>query len=55
MSMMSEAENVQWDSRQEEENRQYLAAKCPEPHTDGSKCRPSWDGFVFICLDNLGK
>lgn len=27
----------------------YMAAQCKEPHEDGSRCLPSWDGFVYIC------
>jgi hypothetical protein len=37
----------------EEENREYEAAKCKEPHTDGTSCLPSWDGYGFVCVKQV--
>lgn len=31
----------------------YTAAKCTTPHADGTSCMPTWDGFVYICLERL--
>lgn len=27
----------------------YMAAECKQPHDDSSTCLPSWDGFDYIC------
>lgn len=42
-----------WFADVEEENQAYSSAKCEEKHEDGSTCMPSWDGFMFVCLDRI--
>lgn len=37
---------------QDEDNKAYAAAKCKEPHEDGTECRPrKKDGLRDVCLD----
>lgn len=43
------------DAEKEAHDNAYRAAECEEPHEDGSSCRPSWDGFGFICLYRSNK
>jgi hypothetical protein len=45
----------QTDIERELDNRRYLAAKCTEPHANGSPCLPEWDGYVYICFDRICK
>jgi len=33
----------------------YENAKCDSPHSDGSKCMPEFDGFVYVCFDRISQ
>jgi hypothetical protein len=43
------------DLDQEHDNREYNTAKCKESHEDGTSCLPSWDGFMYVCLDRIAR